>query len=404
MPPNSLARPRRRLTSWAGLLPHLVFLVAALGTVVRLVELNSVLCWSVALTTTLTGLLYAVGSARWDRLGAVGRPIWLAVLSALWTGVAWAVPAPLAAGYAWLSVPLAVLALRMPGRWTRITALCVIATLQVSALIRGSGGGAADPELLAAPLAALAATVVLHRTQLRPTPEAARRQREAGRDAERARIARELHDSLAQELGGSIILLQAAERDWDQSPDAARQHVKAVVTALDVHLAETRDLIKDLIPPALERDGLETALRDMCAHTARTLIGPRAPGLTFRREHEPFPLSMDRALVLLQVARGLLANACEHARAAHIQVILGYGDAGPDGMDATVTVTVRDDGRGIPSGAPGPTDSGRGHGLAAAVERLRPLGGVLTLHSAPGRGTCAEATLPVRETAPAGPR
>ncbi|MGW0820312.1 hypothetical protein [Streptomyces sp. NPDC002845] len=96
-------------------LPHLAFLLAAIGTLVRLVELNSRLCWTVAPPIATLVLLYVAGLARWDRLGEVGRPAWFGTLLVLWTWVAWIIPAPLATGYAWLSVPLAVLALRMPG-------------------------------------------------------------------------------------------------------------------------------------------------------------------------------------------------------------------------------------------------------------------------------------------------
>ncbi|MET9671275.1 sensor histidine kinase [Streptomyces sp. NPDC006475] len=297
----------------------------------------------VARITALVGLLYAAGSARCDRLGAIGRPVRLAVLVALWSWAVWVVPVLPAAGHAWLSVPLA----------------------------------------------ALAATAIHCRAQQRQAQELASQQREAGRLEERTRIARELHDTLAQELVGSIMLLQAAERDWDRCPDTGRQQVRAVVTALGRHLAETRTIIKDLTPPALERDGLETVLRDLCVHTAETLSGFGAPHLVFRREHDPFPVPTDRALVLLRVTRGLLGNACEHAHASRIDVVLAYGG------DATVTVTVRDDGRGFTPAATGSAGSGRGYGLAAAVERLRPLGGALTIDSAPGTGTCVTATLPV---------
>ncbi|MFD5567506.1 sensor histidine kinase [Streptomyces cadmiisoli] len=406
--PNLAAVARRRPFAWAQALPHLVFLVAAVGTLVRLVELNSGLCWSVAPPTALLGLLYAVGAARWERLGVLAQAVWLGGLLTLWSWVAWVVPAPYAAGYAWLAIPLSVLALRMSGRRTRRAAVCAVTALLPAALVRV--GGSADPDLLAPPLAALGATVVLHRTQQRMTRESARQQREAGRLAERARIARDLHDTLAQELAGSLMLLQAAERDWDRHPDAARRRLRTVVTALDAHLTETRTIIRDLTPPALERDGLEAVLRDLCSHTAQAVHAFGAPRITFRREHEPYPLPTDRALALLRVARSLLSNACEHARASHIQVVLTYGY----GDDATVTVAVRDDGRGFnPAAGARPTasalptssaeaNSGRGYGLAAAVDRLRPLGGTLTVASAPGRGTCAAASLPVDELTPAG--
>ncbi|MGW0820980.1 sensor histidine kinase [Streptomyces sp. NPDC002845] len=392
----------RHQSVWVRQLPHLVFLVAVVGTLVRLAELNSRLCWTVAPPTVALALLYVAGLARWDRLGELGRPVWLGVLLLLWSWVAWIIPVPLAAGYAWLAVPLAVLALRMSGRRVRIVAVGMVTALLVAALVRTSGG--ADIEVLAPPVAALAATVVLYRAQQRLTRELAetrgelaRRQREAGRLAERARIARDLHDTLAQELAGSRMLLQAAERDWDRRPDAARRQVRAVVEALGTHLAQTRGIIGDLTPPGLARDGLEGALRDLCHRTGNAVVVPR---ISFRTEREPYFLPTDRAVALLRVAQGLLANACEHARAAHVHITLAYGG------DAWVSIEVRDDGTGFEPAAVNAAGTGRGYGLSAARERLSALGGVLTIDSTPGGGTRVRAALPAEDVVrvPAGVR
>ncbi|WP_405958396.1 histidine kinase [Streptomyces phaeochromogenes] len=221
MPATALAL--RRSPVPARHLPHLVFLVAVAGTLVRRVELNNELCWSVAPPMAALALLYAAGMARWDRLGRTTRPVWRGLLLLLWTWVAWILPAPLTFGYAWL----AVLALRMPTRTGRAVGLGVITALTVASLMRFGGS---DPDVLAPPVAAVWATVLLYRSQQRLALELAatqgrlaRQQREAGRLAERSRIARDLHDTLAQELAGSRMLLQAAERDWDRRPDAARR-------------------------------------------------------------------------------------------------------------------------------------------------------------------------------------
>ena len=119
--------------------------------------------------------------------------------------------------------------------------------------------------------------------------------------------------------------------------------------------------------------------------------------MVFRTEGEPGCLSRDRAAALLRVAQGLVANACEHARARHVWVTLDHRDG------TAVTVEVRDDGVGFdPAATPaGPGD--RGLGLPAGRERLDALGGSLTVRSAPGRGTLARASLPVGALALAGP-
>ncbi|MEU6357199.1 sensor histidine kinase, partial [Streptomyces sp. NPDC047072] len=212
----------------------------------------------------------------------------------------------------------------------------------------------------------------------------ARQQREAGRLAERARIARDLHDTLAQEIAGSRMLLQAAERDWDRRPEAARRQVGAVTEALGEHLAQTRGIIHDLTPPVLARDGLESALRDLCARADTTAGTPR---VSFRTEHDACPLPTEQAVALLRVTQGLLANACEHARADHVQVTLVYDDPG------STSVEVRDDGTGFDPAAVRASGDSRGFGLGAARERLVALGGSLTVDSAPGRGTRVRASL-----------
>ncbi|MEU6198624.1 sensor histidine kinase [Streptomyces sp. NPDC047061] len=377
-------------------LPHLVFLIALAGTLVRLFELNHELCWRIAPPTAGLALVYAAGLARWDRLGHRARPAWLGLLLLLWTWVAWSLPTPLAFGYAWLAVPLAVLAMRMPTRAARSSALAVLMALLCAVLLRASGG--LDPDVLAPPVAALWATVLLYRTQQRLTRELAeargelaRQQQEAGRLAERARIARDLHDTLAQELSGSRMLLQAAERDWDRRPEAARRQVRAVTGALGEHLAQTRDIIDDLTPPVLAREGLEAALRELCARAGNV---PGSPRISFHTEHAPYYLSTEQAVTLLRVTQGLLANAGEHGRAGHIRVTLVYGD------QANAAVEVRDDGVGFDPTDIRPTKTGRGFGLMAARERLGLFGGTLTVESTPGHGTRARAALRAEDRVP----
>ncbi|WP_328835799.1 sensor histidine kinase [Streptomyces europaeiscabiei] len=378
-------------------LPDLLFLTVVVGGVVRLVDLNSALCWELVPLIMLLAVGYVGGLALWDRLGRWGRPLWLGTLLTLWCWISWEMPAQVATAYTWLALPLAILALRMFTGRTAAAVVGVITVLLVLLIARTSG--TLHPELVVPPAAALWATVALYRTQqrllseLRSTrAELARGQREAGRLAERARIARDLHDTLAQELAGSRMLLQAADRDWDRRPDLARTQVRTVVDALGANLAETRTIISDLTPPALEHDDLSTALRTLCARN------PATPSrVVFRTHGEPGDLSADRAAALLRVAQGLLANACEHARARHVWVTLDHRD------DTAVTVEVRDDGVGFDMRATTAKPRDRGLGLTAGRERLGALGGSLTVRSAPGRGTLARASLPVGALALAGP-
>jgi len=384
-------------------LPHLLFLLVVAGTMARLVEENSAVCWAVAPPIVLLAAGYVGGLALVDRLGSRGSAVWFFALLALWCWISWLLPSNLAGGTAWLAVPLAVLALRTLGRAALPVAGLVTALLVVF-LARSTGG--LELGLLAPPAAAVWVTVVLYRNQQRllhelgrTREELARQQREAGRLAERARIARDLHDTLAQELAGNRMLLQAADRDWDRLPNAARTQVQTVIGALGANLAETRSIICDLTPPALEQDDLATALRELCARTGSAVS---ASQLVFRTQGVPRAVTTDRAAALLRVAQGLVANAGEHARAGNVWVTLDHR------CETTVTVEVRDDGVGFDAGAnrtpAGAAEGGRGFGLAAGRDRLIPYGGTLTIDSTPGRGTLARATLPIEVAVLAGTR
>jgi signal transduction histidine kinase len=380
-----------------GRLPDALFLTVVLGGVVGLVDRNAASCWELVPLIMVLAVGYVAGLALWDRLGRRGRPLWLGSLLTLWCWISWGTPPEVATAYTWLALPLAILALRVFTGRTGVVAVAGITVLLVVLIAHASGSP--HPELVVPPAVALWVTVALYRAQqrllgeLRRTrAELARGQREAGRLAERARIARDLHDTLAQELAGSRMLLQAADRDWDRRPDLARTQVRTVVDALGANLAETRTIIGDLTPPALEHDDLSTALRTLCARTTAT-----PSRVLFRTAGEPGDLPRDRAAALLRVAQGLLANACEHARARHVWVTLDHRD------DTAVTVEVRDDGVGFDPREAGGGRRDRGLGLPAGRARLGALGGSLTVRSAPGRGTLARASLPVGALALAGP-
>jgi signal transduction histidine kinase len=154
--------------------------------------------------------------------------------------------------------------------------VAVITFVLVDALVQSTGRF--DPEGVLVPVAAVWETVALYRGQqrdaairqrlveeLRDTRDTlARQQRQAGAMAEHTRIARDLHDTLARELAGSLMLLQAAERDGDARPEVTRTRVRAVADGLGSNLAETRRMIRDLTPPTVAEAGLEGALRLPC--------------------------------------------------------------------------------------------------------------------------------------------
>ncbi|WP_405904942.1 sensor histidine kinase [Streptomyces sp. NBC_00828] len=381
-------------------LSHFVFFLAVGAAVVRLSRLNSPLCWEIVTVSALLALAYAGGLASLDRLGPLGRASWVASLVTLWAVVVFLAPKSLTAAYVWCAVPLACAALRALGRGSAMAATAVITLVLVVALIRS--GGPYGAEFVMVPVAAVWGTVALYRTQqrdvavrqrlveeLRDTRDIlARQQRQAGVLAERTRIARDLHDAVAQDLAGGLMLLQAAERDWEKQPDVARTRVRTVADGLNTHLAETRRILRDLTPSDVAETGLDSALRLLCA---RSSVGGIAARVRFQSvgEHRP-ALDEKAAAALFRVAQSSLANVREHARAVNVLVTLRRQ---PDQVDLEVS----DDGIGFDPAEVLATASpqGRGLGLPAARARLCEYGGDLDVSSAPGRGTTIRATVSV---------
>ncbi|WP_328751429.1 sensor histidine kinase [Streptomyces sp. NBC_00285] len=380
--------------------PHLVFFVVVASAVVRLVELNTPLCWDIVTVNALLATTYATGLALADRLGPLVRHLWVAALVALWAVLLALTPPLLTTAYVWCAVPLSCVALRTLGPRASTVTTGALTLVLVGQLTRSAGGF--DAEMVLIPAAAVWGTVALYRAlqrdaverqrlvdELRGTRDVlAREQRRAGVLGERERIARDLHDTLAQELSGSLMLLQAAERDWERRPDTARTRVRAVADGLDVSLAETRRMIRDLTPSVVAEEGLEGSLRLLCLRAQQDGTAAR---VRFRSTggHRP-ELDEQAATTLFRVAQGMLANVREHAHATSLLVTLHQGTD-------RVALDLCDDGVGFDlARVDGTSASGRGFGLPATRARLREYGGDLAVEPVPGRGTRIRATVPAR--------
>ena len=200
-------------------------------------------------------------------------------------------------------------------------------------------------------------------------------------EAERAAIARELHDELGQActaLRMDTALLRRAAAGGDAEgalASAARADRQA-----EALLRAVRALLQRLRPVHLAELGLAASLQELCdGWAARSGIACRldAPG------DAADALGAETELVVYRVAQEALTNAMRHARASGVRLALAR-----DG--ATLTLVVDDDGIGLPPGGPR-----RGLGLLGAAERAAMLGGTLALEPAPGRGTRVVLTLPL---------
>ena len=201
---------------------------------------------------------------------------------------------------------------------------------------------------------------------------------EAGVRAERERLAREIHDTLAQGFTSVVMQAQAATAALDVgNEDAARERLHVVEDTARDNLAEARALVAAFAPVALQDASLPQALGRLGSRFEEET------GLTVTVETDRVgALSPTVEVVLLRAAQEAFANVRRHAHARSVVVRLGQAEG-------EVTLTVSDDGRGI--GA----DAADGFGLAGMRDRVRSAGGTLAVGSGDGGGTTLCARVPV---------
>jgi two-component system, NarL family, sensor histidine kinase LiaS len=228
--------------------------------------------------------------------------------------------------------------------------------------------------------------------QLGTALESERRLAGAGaRQAERARIARELHDSISQDLF-SLNLLAGGLRRALPEGDELRTQAAAMERTASRTMREMQALLLELRPVALEDTGLVPALEELC-RAYETRLGIRVDAAI-----EEVLLDPPAEHAVLRVTQEALGNAIKHGDPSAIDVRLGAApnDNG-NGMGGTgdtyVALEVRDDGRGFEVARIGDR---HGMGLGLMRERVTELGGGLEVISSPGAGTTVRVRLPAR--------
>ncbi|WP_033293220.1 sensor histidine kinase [Amycolatopsis jejuensis] len=202
--------------------------------------------------------------------------------------------------------------------------------------------------------------------------------RQAGVLDERQRMAREIHDTVAQGLTGIVTQLQAADRAT--ASEDRKRHLDHVHTLAKDSLTEARRAVQALRPEPLADSHLPEAL----AGLADRVSGTSGVTVTAETAGDARPLLPELEVTLYRVAQEALANAEKHARAARIGITLTYAGE-------VVLLDVRDDGKGF---APGERGDGTGFGLQAMRQRVQRVAGTLSIESAPGEGTAVHAEFP----------
>jgi PAS domain S-box-containing protein len=203
---------------------------------------------------------------------------------------------------------------------------------------------------------------------------------------ERNRMAREIHDTLAQGFTGIILQLEAAEQALDEDPNRVAEHLARAKGLARESLQEARRTVWDLLPQALEQLALEDALRE----EVRKFRAEAQIEASFDRWGEHRELSASAQTALLRICQESLNNTKRHAQATQVRVHLAYtGDA--------VTLDIGDNGRGFDLEQVGTVKEGGGFGLNGMRQRAQLLGGTLKLETGRGQGTLVSARLPVAE-------
>ncbi|HEY3681931.1 MAG TPA: sensor histidine kinase [Streptosporangiaceae bacterium] len=206
--------------------------------------------------------------------------------------------------------------------------------------------------------------------------------REAGITDERQRMAREIHDTLAQGLAGIITQVQAAQRSAER-PETWRRHLDTAAKLARDSLAEARRTVHAVRPEALEHARLPEAIADTAVQWS-AMHGVRAD-VTTTGDARPLHPAVETAL--LRTTQEALANVAKHAAASRVGLTLSY-------MEDVVTLDVRDDGVGFDPALPCRSDGEGGFGLTAMRQRMRRLTGRLDIESEPGGGTAISASVP----------
>jgi two-component system NarL family sensor kinase len=199
------------------------------------------------------------------------------------------------------------------------------------------------------------------------------------RAEERARIAREIHDTLAQGLTAIALNIEGAMHHLESRPEQARERLERALAMARENLEEARRSVLDLRTTPLAGRPLAEAI----AALARAFTSETGITVTVEADSElRLPLRMEAEL--FRIAQEALTNVRKHARARHVQVSLRS-------RARSVTLTVRDDGLGVVRNGTSPG----GHGVIGMRERAKLLGGTLQISGRADEGTAVRARVPL---------
>jgi PAS domain S-box-containing protein len=201
---------------------------------------------------------------------------------------------------------------------------------------------------------------------------------------ERNRMAREIHDTLAQGFTGVILQLEAAEQAQEENPQEVLDHLDRAKNLARRSLQEARRSVWNLLPHALEQLNLESALRE----EVRKFEEESQINVSFQLLGNQKPIPSEAQTTLLRICQESLNNVRRHANATTASVHLTFNSS-------DVCLDVQDNGQGFSVGSLNGTTEQGGFGLTGMKQRARLLGGSLEVTSNEGQGTLIEARIPI---------
>jgi signal transduction histidine kinase len=196
-----------------------------------------------------------------------------------------------------------------------------------------------------------------------------------GATEERERLAREIHDTLAQGFASIIVLAEAARAGLDTRPATSAQQLLAIERTARENFAEARILVGSAPQSSLPQGSIAQTLRRTAERFGENT------GVTVSMELDDVDGDQTTRIALLRCTQESLANVGKHANASTVGIVLTRGGD-------VIELEITDDGRGFT------VDTAQGFGLAGMRRRLAELGGELTVTSSPGGGTRVLAVLP----------
>ena len=201
---------------------------------------------------------------------------------------------------------------------------------------------------------------------------------------ERQRLAREIHDTLAQGFTSIVMHLEAADQALAGNPDTLKKHMDRARETARNSLDQARRVVHDLRPDLLEQFSLPDALKRVAARWSEATDIKTTTTIT----GDLIPLHPNIEVTLLRAAQESLNNIHKHAQATRVQLTVSY-------MGDVIILDVKDNGIGLNNAPKSPLSGG--YGLRAMEERVKHYGGSVELESDPGDGTTVVVTIPLSD-------